>query len=301
MGVVLSAAGVAVRVAGAASPRWGAAVALPMFAHVAKPRAVGVADEATMWRAQRSTVRIPGLARSGVDVGVYEWGQGRDTVVLAHGWSGRASQFATLVRELVAEGCRVVAFDAPAHGDTPGRGTYLTDWTDILAAMASRHGRLRAVVGHSFGGLGALIAAADGLPVDRVITVAAPADPDRLLTQFQRMLGYGDRVTAALRVRFARRYFPDESDALSRRSALLRPLPPGVSLLAVHDEGDRMVPFGELSRIAGANAGAHTLVTHGFGHNRVLASDPFLDAVVEFVGESRAHVAANSSSAVAAA
>lgn len=301
MGTVLTTAGTAVRVAGAISPRWGAAVALPMFAHVARPRVVDVDDHATMWRAQRSTVRIPGLTRSGVDISVYEWGRGDDVVVLAHGWNGRASQFATLVRELVAEGCRVVAFDAPAHGDTPGRGTYLIDWTDAFAALALRYGRLRAVVGHSFGGLGALTAVADGLPVDRVVTVAAPADADRLLAQFQRMLGYGDRVTAALRVRFAERYFPDRDDPLARLSAVQRPLPEGVPLLAVHDESDRVVPFGELSRIVGANAAAQTLVTRGLGHNRVLVSDPLLDAVIDFVGGRRAQAEANSSRVAAAA
>lgn len=284
MNVSLSAAGAAVRTAGWITPRWGAALALPMFGHVAKPRAVGADQQPTMWKARRSTVRIPGIARRGTDVVVYEWGRGADVVVLVHGWNGRASQFAVLVRELVAEGCRVVAFDAPAHGDTPGRSTYLIDWTDALAALATRHGRLRAVVGHSFGGLAALVAAADGLPVDRVITVAAPADADTLHSQFQSMLGYGDRTAEALRVKFADRYFPGEPDPFARLSAIIRPVPATVPLLAVHDEGDRVVPFGELARIAGANAGARVLATRGFGHNRVLESDPFLDAVLEFVG-----------------
>ena len=56
-------------------------------------------------------------------------------------------------------------------------------------------------------------------------------------------------------------------------------------LLAVHDEGDRIVPFGELDRIAGAHDGARILPTRGFGHNRLLEADPFLDAVLEFLAE----------------
>lgn len=285
MNASLSSAGAAVRTAGWISPQWGAAVAMPMFAHVAKPRAVGAGEQATMWKAQRSIVRIPGLSLQGVDVVAYGWGRGDDVVVLAHGWNGRASQFATLVRELVAEGYRVVAFDAPAHGDTGGRATYLIDWTDILAALQLRYGRLHTVIGHSFGGLAALIAAADGLAVDRVVTVAAPADAGTLHSQFQGMLRYDDRTAAALRVNFAARYFPGEADPFSRLSSVARPVPAGVSLLAVHDETDRMVPYDELVRIAAANPTARALTTRGFGHNRVLAADPFLDAVIEFVGE----------------
>ncbi|MDY0907978.1 alpha/beta fold hydrolase [Microbacterium sp. CFBP9034] len=283
MDLALSTAGVAVRAAGAVSPRWGAAVALPLFGHVSRPRPVGAGEQATMWQARRSTLRIPGIQRSGPGVVAYEWGHGTDVVVLAHGWTGRASQFAALVRELTAEGLRVVAFDAPAHGDSSGRRTYLVDWIDALTELQQRHGRFHAVVGHSFGGLAALVAGADGVQADHVITVAAPADADLLLSQFQGMLGYGDPTSAALRERFARRYFPGEADPFGRLSPVRRPLPAGVALLAVHDEADRMVPYGELSRIRAANGGARAVTTRGFGHNRILESDPFLDAVLEFI------------------
>ena len=281
--VSLTAAGLAVRSAGSVSPSWGAAVALPLFGRVAAPRPVTADAVPTMWQARRSTVRVPGLWRAGTDVAVYDWGRGERVVVLAHGWTGRASQFATLVRELVAEGFRVVAFDAPAHGDTRSRGTYLIDWTDALTALQKRFGRLHAVIGHSLGGLAALVAAADGLEVERVITVAAPADADLLLSQFQAMLGYDQRTAAALRRRFASRYFPGEQDPFARLSPVLRPVPDGIAVLAVHDEGDRVVPYGELVRIAAANPAARALTLRGFGHNRILRADPFLDAVIEFV------------------
>ncbi|WP_214467988.1 alpha/beta fold hydrolase [Microbacterium flavescens] len=285
MNLGLSTAGVTVRAAGALSPELGAAVALPLFARVATPRPVGAGAQDTMWAARRSTLRIPGLARSGADVILYEWGTSGDVVVLAHGWDGRASQFAALVRELLAEGYRVVAFDAPAHGDSLGRGTYLIDWIDALGAIRRRYGRLHTVVGHSFGGLATLIAAADGLAVDRVVTVAAPADADLLLTQFQAMLRFDDRTAAALRVRFADRFFPGERDPFARLSAVRRPLPHATPLLAAHDEGDRVVPFGELARIVEANAGTQIAATRGFGHNRILESDAFLDAVLAFTGQ----------------
>lgn len=285
MNLVQSTAALAVRAVGAVSPHAGGALALPLFAHVARPRPVHPDDRPTMERARRSSVSIPGLTGRGVSVDLYEWGAGSETVVLAHGWNGRASQFATLVRELVAEGFRVVAFDAPAHGGTSARATYLIDWTDVLFALAHRHGGLRAVVGHSFGGLAALVAASQGLDVTRVVTIAAPADADLLLTQFQSMLGYDDRTAAALRDRFARRYFPGEADPFARLSPLRQPGQHSVPLLAVHDERDRIVPFGELARIAAVHPDARIVATRGFGHNRVLVADAVLDAVVAFVTE----------------
>ena len=280
MDLALATAGTSVRIAAAVSPGWGAAVAMPLFAYVARPRPVHRDDEPTMSRARRRTVRIPGVDRRGVDVETYEWGAGSRTVVLAHGWSGRASQFAVLVRELVASGLRVVAFDAPAHGSSAGRRTYLVDWLDVFAALQERHGAFDGMVGHSFGGLATLVGVAGGTASERVVTIAAPADADMLLSQFQAMLRYSDGVSARMRERFVERYFPGEPDPFAWLSSVRRPLAAGVPLLVAHDDGDRVVPFAEAGRIVAANPGARMLPTTGLGHNRILASDVVLDAVL---------------------
>ena len=280
MDLALATAGASVRLAAAVSPRWGAAVAMPLFAYVARPRPVHADDEPTMSRARRRTVRIPGVGRRGVDVETYEWGAGSRTVVLAHGWNGRASQFAVLVRELVASGFRVVAFDAPAHGSSGGRRTYLVDWLDVFAGLQERHGVFEGMVGHSFGGLATLVGVAGGTVSERVVTIAAPADADLLLSQFQAMLRYSDGVSARMRERFVERYFPGESDPFAWLSSVRRPLRAGMPLLVAHDDGDRVVPFAEAGRIVAANPGARMLPTTGLGHNRILASDVVLDAVL---------------------
>ncbi|WP_109209711.1 MULTISPECIES: alpha/beta hydrolase [Microbacterium] len=283
MDLALNAAGFYVRTAARLSPRWGAAVAMPLFGHVARPRPIHDDDEQTMSRARRGTLRIAGVDRRGVDVETYEWGGGGRTVVLAHGWSGRASQFSMLVRDLVAEGYRVVAFDAPAHGASGGRRTYLVDWLDVFTLLQERYGSFDAIVGHSFGGLAALVGVAGGTDAARVVTIAAPADADLLLEQFQAMLRYPDAVSARMRDRFASRYFPGQSDPFAWLSSVRRPLAAGVPLLVVHDEGDRMVPFGEARRIASANPGAELLATTGLGHSRILTADLVLDAVLAHV------------------
>ncbi|MDF2555740.1 MAG: hypothetical protein K0R60_1635 [Microbacterium sp.] len=281
MDLVSTAAGATIRSVAAVSPRWAASLAMPLFGSVAKPRPVRPDDEATMWQARRQTVRIAGVDRRGVDADTYEWGGGTRTVVLAHGWNARASQFTPLVRELVAEGYRVVAFDAPAHGSSAGRRTYLVDWLDIFAALQQRYGAFDAMIGHSFGGLATLVGVAGGTDAARVITIAAPADADLLLSQFQGMLRYPDAVSARMRECFASRYFPGEPDPFAWLSSVRRPLPADVPLLVIHDEGDRMVPYAEAGRIVSANAGARLLATTGLGHNRILVADAVLDAVLD--------------------
>ena len=48
----------------------------------------------------------------------WSWGNG-PTVLLVHGWNGRATQLGGFVEPLVARGYRVVAFDAFGHGESP--------------------------------------------------------------------------------------------------------------------------------------------------------------------------------------
>ena len=97
MNLAMTAAGATIRGFGAVSPGWGATLAMPLFGSVAAPRPVQPDEEDTMWRARRRTVRIDGVHHRGVDVDTYEWGSGPRTVVLSHGWNGRASQFLSLI------------------------------------------------------------------------------------------------------------------------------------------------------------------------------------------------------------
>lgn len=67
--------------------------------------------------ADRSTVDV-----GGTPVTSYTWGEG-PAVLLVHGWSSHAAYMTGFVDPLVEQGFRVVAFDAPAHGRTPGDRT----------------------------------------------------------------------------------------------------------------------------------------------------------------------------------
>ena len=174
MAIAHSLAAAAVRTAGLIMSRWGAAVALPLFAHVAAPAPVDPADEATMWRADRSSVRIPGIDRAGADVTVYEWGRSaaRSSCSPTAGTGGPASSR----RSCENSSARDTGSSLSTHRRTATRRPR------HVHRRLGRHPRrapgapwaVRAVVGHSFGGLATLIGASRGVAVDRVVTVAAP-------------------------------------------------------------------------------------------------------------------------------
>ncbi|WP_307956027.1 alpha/beta hydrolase [Sinomonas sp. ASV486] len=265
-------------------PRAAAAAALPFFMSVGPRRTVQTEEEQTHLISERSRIPVPGLHGKGGEAVAYAWGSGDRPVLLVHGWGGRASQFAALVQELRYAGVAAVAFDAPAHGDAPGRGTYILDFIGAMAELERRHGPFRAVVAHSFGSLAALVAISEGLVADRVVTVSGMGDADHLVASFAAAAGLGPAAAAALRERFARRIFPLEPDVYGRFSAVQRPLPASVPLLVVHDAADRRVPLTEADRLVAANAGhASQFSTRGLGHQRILADERVLAEITRFV------------------
>src|SRR5690349_22396214 len=68
-------------------------------------------------RATLDTGERFGLRTKDSRVTGWRWGSG-PAVLLMHGWGGRAEQMLPFVEPLVRAGHRVIAFDAPSHGES---------------------------------------------------------------------------------------------------------------------------------------------------------------------------------------
>jgi alpha-beta hydrolase superfamily lysophospholipase len=83
----------------------------------------------------------------------WRWGSG-PTVVLAHGWGGRAGQMVKMADAIARAGFEVVVFDAQGHGESPGRRIGFRRLSDDLNAMhGALAGDVSAWVCHSAAGL----------------------------------------------------------------------------------------------------------------------------------------------------
>lgn len=238
------------------------------------------ADRDVMAAAERTVLTVRGKR-----VMVSRWGHGPRTVLLVHGWRGRASQFTGLVPRLLDDGFGVVAFDAPAHGESPRRATDIRDWMAAIRAIRAAQGPLHAVVGHSFGALATLSAARDGDLTGRIATIAGAGTPQPFFDEFSRTVGLGDRAQRRFEAAFLARLGENAETFPPRYDAIAHPLPAGIELLAIHDLGDRQLSLRASEDLVTAHAGrARLLLTEGYGHNRLLAAPETLDAIAGFVG-----------------
>lgn len=95
---------------------------------------------------------------------------GSGTAVLVHGWGSRLDDWEAVASGLLAAGIRVVALDLRGHGRSPRGAAPLT--LDQLAAdlqrvLAGRNISDAVLVGHSGGGLAALLLAVNTVPADK--------------------------------------------------------------------------------------------------------------------------------------
>ena len=225
-----------------------------------------------------------GLDVNGRTVTAEVWGEG-PVVYLLHGWGGRRGQFDAFVAPLVHKGHRVVALDAPSHGDSdpgaygPGRGL-LTEFVDALRAAVARFGPAHGVVGHSLGGLAITVALLDELPAGRVALIAPAPDTMAYTMDFSRALGFTEGVRRRFLRRLARRVGRPmtDFDVLARaRETEVPTLPP---MLIVHDRDDREVRFQDGQALAAAWPRAEFVLTEGLGHRRILRDPAVVERIV---------------------
>ena len=209
---------------------------------------------------------------------LWSWGEG-PTVLLVHGWNGRATQLGRFVSPLVARGYRVVAFDAVGHGDSEGKQSSLPELANCIRQVVDELGGVYAIIAHSLGGAATTFALAYGLSVERAVFISPPADPREFLKIFGAALGINDDVRARVKSRVERRLGVPMEEMLAHAIAPRMQIP----LLVIHDRDDKEVPFSVGRSIAQQWPRAELIVTEGLGHQRILRDPNVTDAAVSFV------------------
>lgn len=211
---------------------------------------------------------------------LWAWGEG-PRVLLVHGWEGRGTQLGALVDPLVRKGFRVLTFDAPGHGDGPGNRSSIPEVADAVTAVADHIGPLHAVVAHSMGGVGLLLAASRRPLASRHVLVASPTRVSSAFHAFSEFFDLPSEVREALphavEDRFALRL---EELELSRLAARV-----DAKTLVVHDRDDRDVPFASGEHLASTLRDARLFATKGLGHRKILRDARVIEEIASFVEE----------------
>ena len=225
-------------------------------------------------------------------------------VVMVHGWESARDRALPYAQFLHAAGFHCLVFDVRGHGGNPAEllpisaGEFGADALAALDAMLQRpEVTSAALMGHSIGGAGAIIAAAADPRTAALIATAVPSDPDRLTRQTFRLahLPFPGPVAwplGWLTTRVFLRPRGHSIGAVSAREAIARVDGP---ILLIHGRQDQVVPFGDLARLAtaagrarrrsGSSAALEILVVDEGRHSWLHEDEGYRRTVARFLTE----------------
>lgn len=232
------------------------------------PRRIRRPARETEWLQDASPLEF--VTSAGHRLAGWTWGESdRGTVLLVHGWEGRASQMGAIATNLASEGYRVIAFDLPAHGDSVGRQTNVVESAAAVEDLSRRFGPFRAIVAHSFGCAVVTAAIGRGVTADRLVFLSPANDYIHFGRFFSATLGLPDGTAERIRATIERRIGVPWHELQPDYVATLSDIP----LLVIHDEHDREIPVSQGRKVAEVWAGAEMVTTRLLGHRRIVRDE----------------------------
>lgn len=201
-------------------------------------------------------------------------------VFLCHGWESRGTTFHVLSASLVKKGFKVIAWNAPAHGASPGKKTQFFHMVDALVAdLASEKLKPVAFVGHSMGGaLLSLLHKYIELPKALVIISA----PTNIMPMFKRVFSSYNLNPKTIDLVFKRiNQFGEFT--LEEISLINSDLYKTKSPLVIHDKNDKEIPFSEFENLQKAWPTARFHPTENLGHRRILRDEALANIITAHI------------------
>ena len=203
-------------------------------------------------------------------------------VLIAHGFESSSRNFDQYIPPLLEKGYEVLAFDAPAHGQSGGKKITLPAYIKSLQTIHELYGPVQSFMGHSLGGL-ALTLLIETLPHDeaiKLVLVAPPCEMVSAVDAFFQLLQTGKEV---------RKEFDDLSYELFDRPfswySLRRALHQvHADILWLQDEEDKITPLEDVLPVReDQHPNVEFVITKGLGHRKIYRDPAVIARIVDFL------------------
>ncbi len=194
----------------------------------------------------------------------YCWQGEKETVLLIHGWESNSFRWRNLIGLLKKKGYQILAFDAPAHGNSSGSILNVPLYAECTQHVVERY-KPQFIIGHSVGGMTGVYHQYlhPKTSIRKIVTIGSPSDLYDIMLQYQKILGFSNRVLMSLDVYFKTHFgfgIHDFSTADYAKDITI----PG---LLIHDELDAVAPFMASEKVHANWKNSRLIKTTGLGHS----------------------------------
>ncbi|KZS41245.1 alpha/beta hydrolase [Aquimarina aggregata] len=194
----------------------------------------------------------------------YRWPSLGETILMVHGWESNTHRWKNIIQKLHKKGYNIIAFDAPAHGNSSGKILNVPLYTECLQKMIALY-RPNHIIGHSVGGMTTIFHqyTYPDQEIDKLVILAPPSDLSRIMKQYQGILKLSQKFMQALN-----QYFKDKHGHYFEEFTISE-FAKKISQkgLLIHDKNDDIAPYAEAERIANNWSGINFITTENYGHS----------------------------------
>jgi pimeloyl-ACP methyl ester carboxylesterase len=208
------------------------------------------------------------------------------TVLIAHGYASYAYKFEHYIAPLLKMGYRVLAFDAPAHGQSEGKHIHVVVYQEAIQKIMEHIGPIHHFIGHSLGALTLSMIAEniDEAEARKFVLIAPATKTTTTFANFFKMMHLNEVTKAAFlqdvsnRTHHSVEYFAADRALTNYHGPLLW----------VHDEKDVVCPYEDIINFKEkAPSNIKFLITNGLGHNKVYKTAEVMDQIMAFLTPSK--------------
>ncbi|RZS91925.1 alpha/beta fold hydrolase [Aquimarina brevivitae] len=213
-----------------------------------------------------------------VFVQTYRWPGNRETILLIHGWESNSHRWKALVEKLQQQNYTVIAFDAPAHGNSSGKILNVPLYAEALQKIIQLY-RPNYTIAHSVGGMASIFNSFlyKNPEIEKKVILAPPAELSEIMANYQQMLRFSDKFLQRLNSFFKEQfgYHFEEFSMPTFAKEISTPA------LLIHDKFDDITPHQGTQKIHQNWENSKLVLTENFGHS--LFFDEVDDMILDFL------------------
>ncbi|MCG8329634.1 MAG: alpha/beta hydrolase [Chitinophagales bacterium] len=214
------------------------------------------------------------------DIAVYQWGEGKKTALLVHGWEGRSSNFGAIIPELIKCGYKVIGFDAPGHGNSSKSRTNFFDISELIEIFLKRE-NYDLIMTHSIGSVMTLMAMSKlKYSGDQLIVFTTPNKFEDYIEHTINHFGLTVKTKAAFLklIRAETIYEPLDLQAV----LFVQDITLG-KVVFIHDKNDKVIDIEDSRRVSILMPNAEFIEIQNTGHFKMLWSEITISLIKKYL------------------
>ena len=177
----------------------------------------------------------------------------------------------------------MLAFDAPAHGNSEGTHINAVVYADMIKKIVELYGPIKNFISHSFGGL-AVCLALEELAVDgntKIVLIAPATETNTAVDQAFKLLKLSDPL---VRKEFDKLIFKISGKPIEWYSIKRALKNITAKILWIHDADDDVTPLADANNaLSDKPPNVEFIVTNGLGHRKIYRDQETMRSVISFL------------------